>query len=282
MKYLYNLMKEDKGFSLIEVIVTIAVIGIVLIPLATFFINTSKYSINTKEQLLANEIAQQYVEGLKAKSYNSFIDFFDGNTSRTITSDDGSIEGFSKLPDGFTVHISYDKTIMSDYEISEHVDEVDFTINLNSAFGHYTINDSDNNQIYSNSENKDINLYILYDYSGDDIKFSEDNKFKNLITSIDIGNIKAFKIKCNNIRTSNSNKVSTNINIRNKTSDFIYVYKYIPENDVINPTVTIDKGEVIQVNKTLIEENNIIYKINITVSKNKSLLVNMNATRINN
>jgi prepilin-type N-terminal cleavage/methylation domain-containing protein len=275
-------MKEDKGFSLIEVIVTIAVIGIVLIPLATFFINTSKYSINTKEQLLANEIAQQYVEGLKAKSYNSFIDFFDGNTSRTITSDDGSIEGFSKLPDGFTVHISYDKTIMSDYEISEHVDEVDFTINLNSAFGHYTINDSDNNQIYSNSENKDINLYILYDYSGDDIKFSEDNKFKNLITSIDIGNIKAFKIKCNNIRTSNSNKVSTNINIRNKTSDFIYVYKYIPENDVINPTVTIDKGEVIQVNKTLIEENNIIYKINITVSKNKSLLVNMNATRINN
>lgn len=282
MKYLYNLMKEDKGFSLIEVIVTIAVIGIVLIPLATFFINTSKYSINTKEQLLANEIAQQYVEGLKAKSYNSFIDFFDGNTSRTITSDDGSIEGFSKLPDGFTVHISYDKTIMSDYEISEHVDEVDFTINLNSAFGHYTINDSDNNQIYSNSENKDINLYILYDYSGDDIKFSEDNKFKNLITSIDIGNIKAFKIKCNNIRTSNSNKVSTNINIRNKTSDFIYVYKYIPENDVINPTVTIDKGEVIQVNKTLIEENNIIYKININVSKNKSLLVNMNATRINN
>jgi hypothetical protein len=171
---------------------------------------------------------------------------------------------------------------MSDYEISEHVDEVDFTINLNSAFGHYTINDSDDNQIYSNSENKDINLYILYDYSGDDIKFSEDNKFKNLITSIDIGNIKAFKIKCNNIRTSNSNKVSTNINIRNKTSDFIYVYKYIPENDVINPTVTIDKGEVIQVNKTLIEENNIIYKININVSKNKSLLVNMNATRINN
>lgn len=60
-----RLLKNDKGLTLIELIVTIGILGIITIPIATVFFNGAKTNREAREQLTATMLAQRYMEGIK-------------------------------------------------------------------------------------------------------------------------------------------------------------------------------------------------------------------------
>lgn len=59
---------NTNGFTLIEVLVTLAILGIVIIPLSGLFVQAIKVNGDAKERLIATQIAQQYLERNKSKS----------------------------------------------------------------------------------------------------------------------------------------------------------------------------------------------------------------------
>ncbi len=67
-------LKSQGGFTLIEVIVTVAIIGIVTVPIALIFQGALLSSIETRQQLIATQVSQQYVEKIKLMSMSEFND----------------------------------------------------------------------------------------------------------------------------------------------------------------------------------------------------------------
>jgi prepilin-type N-terminal cleavage/methylation domain-containing protein len=67
-------LKSQRGFTLIEVIVTVAIIGIVTVPIALIFQGALLSSIETRQQLIATQVSQQYVEKIKLMNMNDFMD----------------------------------------------------------------------------------------------------------------------------------------------------------------------------------------------------------------
>jgi len=67
-------LKSQGGFTLIEVIVTVAIIGIVTVPIALIFQSALLSSIETRQQLIATQVSQQYVEKIKLMNMNDFMD----------------------------------------------------------------------------------------------------------------------------------------------------------------------------------------------------------------
>src|SRR6056297_2750526 len=59
-------MKNEKGFTLIELVVSIAVLSIIIVPFFGIFTNAAKMDMRSKKDLTANYLAQQLVA--KAKS----------------------------------------------------------------------------------------------------------------------------------------------------------------------------------------------------------------------
>jgi len=62
-------MKSEKGFSLIEVLVSLAIIGIVSVGFLSALANSSKASIKTDQIDTARTLAQSQMEYLKIQPY---------------------------------------------------------------------------------------------------------------------------------------------------------------------------------------------------------------------
>lgn len=53
-----------QGFTLIEVITALAIVGILLVPILTSFLQASKMSAETKDALQAYNLGRKYMEGI--------------------------------------------------------------------------------------------------------------------------------------------------------------------------------------------------------------------------
>ena len=81
-------MKLNKlAFTLVEVLISIAVFGIVITPISYLFINSMKSTMVADRQLQANQIAQEYVEKVKAMSYSELSPGFFNATGKTFSVD---------------------------------------------------------------------------------------------------------------------------------------------------------------------------------------------------
>jgi type II secretory pathway pseudopilin PulG len=63
-----KLLKCKKGITLIEVILSLTILTMVLIPLSSMFITTARVNANTKELMMSNQLAQEYMEKIKGAS----------------------------------------------------------------------------------------------------------------------------------------------------------------------------------------------------------------------
>lgn len=67
--------------TLVEVICSLAILGIIIAPTAAFFANSFKTNNFAKEQMEANQLSQKYMEEYKGKSYTRLLEIIeDGGT----------------------------------------------------------------------------------------------------------------------------------------------------------------------------------------------------------
>lgn len=60
-----SFIKNKAGFTLIELLVSMAILTIIIVPLSSLFVTSVRVNSNSREMLLANQLAQRYLEEAK-------------------------------------------------------------------------------------------------------------------------------------------------------------------------------------------------------------------------
>ncbi|WP_427339175.1 type IV pilus modification PilV family protein [Caloranaerobacter sp. DY30410] len=63
--WLKNRINKESGLTLIEVLITIAILGIIIVPLSSFFITSAKINNESRDKFKATLIAQKFLEDIK-------------------------------------------------------------------------------------------------------------------------------------------------------------------------------------------------------------------------
>lgn len=109
--WLKKVIKNENGFSLVEAIVTVAILGAAIVPISMVFTRTIETTVETRRQLQANTIAQEYLEHIKSREMIDIPVLMPGDAtsgSRTITGGtDLSSIGLETLPDNYNLTISW-------------------------------------------------------------------------------------------------------------------------------------------------------------------------------
>lgn len=114
-KMLRRIWKCEYGFSLVEALVTIVIVGAAMIPISMVFTQTIRTTTDTRKQLQANELAQEYLEVTRSIDMSAFNSLFSDGITDVMTRDssNGADEakltaaGYSSLPEGYKAIISY-------------------------------------------------------------------------------------------------------------------------------------------------------------------------------
>ncbi|WMJ76670.1 MULTISPECIES: type II secretion system protein [unclassified Sedimentibacter] len=84
---------STKGLTLIEIIITLAILGAVVTPLMSMFITSQRINRESETKYKAIQLAQKYMEDIKSENILdlTFSGYSgeDGNYSKTISDDDG-------------------------------------------------------------------------------------------------------------------------------------------------------------------------------------------------
>lgn len=68
------IIKEESGFTLVEAVASVAILGMVVTPIALIFQGALMTSVDTRVKFQSNQLAQQYVETVKGMTYESIQD----------------------------------------------------------------------------------------------------------------------------------------------------------------------------------------------------------------
>lgn len=79
-----HITDSKDGFSLVEAIVSVVILGLAVVPISMVFTQTVHQTIDTRRQLEANELAQSYVEALKSRPFEDYNILFAGGVSNTF------------------------------------------------------------------------------------------------------------------------------------------------------------------------------------------------------
>lgn len=78
-----NFFRKKRGFSLIELMVTVAIIGIAIVPIMMSYVRTWQTTIAAKRLTIATMLARKEIEKLQATT--SFGNMSTGNTTGNFT-----------------------------------------------------------------------------------------------------------------------------------------------------------------------------------------------------
>jgi prepilin-type N-terminal cleavage/methylation domain-containing protein len=224
---LKKLFKNQLGFTLIEAIISIAIVGIVVAPISAIYFGSLQQSIEAKDKLRASELAQLYIENIKERSYDDFMDIYSAvsGSSITITATDfgggNYFEGFPNVSymDDYRVTIEYDQasTDYAEYALTQaavQFDDFDVTIDIDSSATYGIV------ATYNNG----VNQYFFTDDGTMDITINSsflliDSEFNTVNVSSN-----AIQINCN---ADITDIAQITFNIKNETSNdsSIYIYR---------------------------------------------------------
>jgi hypothetical protein len=123
-------LRFDYGFSFIELVLTLVVIGLALIPILSTFSASHQNTRATMEEIISVNFASELLEALQALPFdqmclmNAQVEFTNGDFSPdpfAIAATMGNQHGMSSrtLPPGFTTHVLVDTYPDSGLLISE-------------------------------------------------------------------------------------------------------------------------------------------------------------------
>ncbi|MCT4509435.1 MAG: type II secretion system GspH family protein [Tepidibacter sp.] len=267
------MIKCNKGLTLVELIVSLAILGIIMTPLASFFINTIRINKNSENRLEANQIAQRYMEEAKfGKTLYSQGKIKEGTINKT--------DKEFKIKIEIEKHSKYeiDKDMKSeenqDTLITDHAQiEIDKQENIQSDtiifkatdVGNKSENISDDGRVTIDIK-KILNNKITIDFN---------EKYTKTVTNIDLKKDDInIKINCNGNRSPINLEVST----LNDVKTNIYVVKSETSKNKIKLNTL--KGKVrlynnIYDNTVSKKEDSWIYKITVNISKNDKELAKL-------
>lgn len=310
-----TIKRKQDGFTLIEVIVTVVVMGIALLPLSAIFNMALSQTSQTEEQLKANQLAQQYIElvkaesGFKLESEAKFKITPDGIVFETIKSDEdkAAIEALqltAKGVDGYYAEVEISPLKMQDSEETEEADEtqmphLELTFNENGR--HCLTGYKKNGTTYLREERSfgngitpsTIGLTIQYEENKaepglTDLECSiKDNSEQSLLTykleGIDFSESPVIKIT-NHIAQSTDtlSKANITVNVSNKTLNTLVMELYTSSTS--QTVINLQDGMLIKKYNPIKSEKNsyMIYKISTEIFKeeNGRSLASLETTKI--
>jgi prepilin-type N-terminal cleavage/methylation domain-containing protein len=113
---MFNLIYKNKGFTLLEIILAIAVVSIIGVAFFGFFANSARIIKSTDVREKALILAQQEMESLKAKGFNDIEDEILPSTDYFDSNDNFSQDNYSSFDavDGYP-----------DYSIDITIEEIE-------------------------------------------------------------------------------------------------------------------------------------------------------------
>lgn len=268
-------LKNNKGFTLVELILTLAIMSILIVPLSSFFINTAKTNNISDDKMKATLLAQRMMEGIKSLNnmdeYELKSMFDDIKFDYSIKKSKNNFSGLNNPsiishPDDFDIDIKIDEIKYFDIGGGDNGSEVnitDYDIILEKG---------SNNTIKVTFSNKDIFSpnKVVY-ITGDTINMTLENKNNNNNADLILLNSDHPKITVNLKKINNDIKCISlieniydyNVNVLSEVSGVELVFK--------------NRGT----KKTNLY-NNKIYDIAITVKKDNKVLQNIRGSKIVN
>ncbi len=253
--------KNRDGFTLVEVLVSILIVAIVLIPLTFMFAGVIRNTSSTSKMLKANEIASMYMENIKAKNIEELAEVFGASHEIDSTVDNFSNLSLPDVPSGYYVKIKYDdsklyeadaavQTISADIEsiYNNNISQCDFKIRVDKDEAGVVVTDKNNNKIMVNpygtaSDNSSRKINIDVDKGTNDVAISlydgSGSTQGTVNTVLTNGNI---VLEFGEIASSVFG--DTVVNVNSKVLDKINVYVFEDANSTTNPTFNIESGIV--------------------------------------
>lgn len=285
------MIKCNKGLTLVELVVSLAILGIIITPLSSFFVNTIKVNKNSEDRLKANQLAEKYMEKTKFsdiivyennqltinKSDNDFIIYTTAQhneSSVTYKKDEGDFTVYKKVEtlkqkvkeedkeeDKYKIDKGEERLITYHGEIKiEKDNDIQDTIVFEDDF-------EDNKDEYIKNDGtitiniqKNTETSIIID-------INDKKKTVNLIddTTNEIKDDINIKLNC-----KGDKKINLQVSSLNEPKTNVYIINSKDSNNQINIQKSIGKVYVhknIYDNTVAKEENNWVYKITITVQK---------------
>lgn len=282
-----NKLKARKGMTLIEVIISVALLSILIVPLSGLVISSLRNNKNSEYKQRASYVGQKVLEELKA--YDEILLNIDGGTEYFELLDGDRI---IKASVGNSFSGNFSRTIYGSISeplsTGEEIYEVSVTLTRNDKFNY---GDNDNLIDY-----RDVDFRLDFLREGKDKvildsdpinKNMELNNNEEIILELsDNINLKLYKkndkdskIEVSKLREINNKLLlyldesyvnKNNIEIKNNTSNFIEVY--LIKNDASSGKLNVfsNSGNVILYEEDEIEKNQIgdLYNYTVIVSDN--------------
>lgn len=228
MKKIFN----NKGLTLVEIIITLSVLGVVISPLMAMFVTSQKINRESEKEYDAIQLAQEYMEDIKAMTVLD-LNALDLDTRDYIDVDDAFVGEINK--DGYDLFIRVvgeaAATEYSEKGITYEQNEGDISIDSN-----ITVNNSlvKNIKVVLKNDNLEINVSNPYGHTVNLYVYSESGKDYFSTVNIEEGSVKVLK---NYVPLENKpDNLLYNIEIRVEknaeeiiTIDGTTVFKYKPK-----------------------------------------------------
>ncbi|EEH96592.1 MULTISPECIES: prepilin-type N-terminal cleavage/methylation domain-containing protein [Clostridium] len=301
-----NKVKAKKGMTLIEVIISVALLSILIVPLSGLVMSSLKNNISAEYRQKASYIGQKVLEELKAydkitlkndagKKYFELLDgdeiiqdlkedstgnTFKGNFERTIYG--GSSESVGKNEGIHTIEVELKKDINFIYDNVNNLAK-----NNNSAFILNFLRDSSNNNIIKIKDNPD-NSYAI----SNELIMELDKNSNNLIVykkneSTPLVTVNKTNVDNNTIVLYIKEGFSQNINIefKNNTEETVEIHLISGDNNYSKFKIYSSIGDVILYEEKQIEENPVAdmynYKVKVKDRENNILFEGSSSKNVN-
>ena len=266
--------KNNKGFSLIEIIISLAIASIMILSGYQLIINAVKLNKKGEDRQQANLVGQQVIEEIKTiDDRNISTNLLAINENLILT---GTINGNVNEYKGTLL----DKS--SEYEVNIFMEKEDVEFkenNYNSEINYdlrYDISNTNDNLVIKNSENHSVSNISLNDNKNFKIILENSNKLDD---NVDIDN------NCNevtlNIKSKdeifldftnyNFNK-DIDIEIYNNLDKKLKIYIQKPMNTYSNVNARSIIGLIEIYNNPIFEKIGYSYKVKVIVKKYKNIL----------
>ncbi len=117
-----SIKKNNKGLTLIELLITVTIIGIVAIPFLTSFLNTMSINVEARRLQNATLVAQDMAEEFKAESLSELLDKYADKLTTTSAADKLDVYKFAGIPvegangESFFIDVELDPNVVYDAE----------------------------------------------------------------------------------------------------------------------------------------------------------------------